>query len=138
MTATPDTMECAQVLVRPRGSDSEVFARVYVHQGAAAVTPAEFALLREIHGTDNVQAVVLGDLVSRTPAAEKQRLVDLYGGPANGDLDQRRRDPRYQRVEQTFPGLHALMPRTFSELGVLVPRPKAAPAKRRDVPDPLE
>lgn len=74
------------------------------------VTPAEIAVLMEIHGEDAVFEIALsGDQTERTNAAEKERLLRLY--PARN----RKND---FIVDQVYPGRSPVMPKALSDLGL--------------------
>lgn len=70
-----------------------------------AVTAAEIAVLRAIHGDDAVQEVEPTGDVTRTHRAERERLLNTYGAAKSDD--------QKPIVESMFPGIAA---RVFEKL----------------------
>lgn len=73
------------------------------------VTPAEVAVLREIHGNAAVFDIhPLDDEVERTSREERSRLLEIYGKPPGSR--------ELSAVEYLFPGAAARVFETFDEL----------------------
>jgi hypothetical protein len=76
-------MELAQVMVKLNNSNDMVIAPADRGFGHGVVSAAEIAVLRRVHGEDAVIFVGLAGSDDRSPAAEKIRLLNLYGPVVN-------------------------------------------------------
>ena len=75
------------------------------------VTPAEVAVLREIHGNASVFDIQpLDEDVERTSRQERSRLLELYGKPPGSR--------EMSAVEYLFPGAAARVYESFDELEI--------------------
>lgn len=72
-----------------------------------AITAAEIAVLREIHGDESVRDVEPVGHVKRTHRQERERLAAIYGGAKRDDK---------RIVEMLFPGVAARVFEDISEL----------------------
>jgi len=73
-----------------------------------AVTPAEIAVLREIHGEASVFDIEPGEDVKRSGREERARLLEIYGKPPGSR--------EMSAVEVLFPGAAARLFETLDEL----------------------
>ena len=74
-----------------------------------SITPAEAAVLRYIHGADALNEIEIIGTVDRKDAAERDRLVQVYGKGEDGQV-------RSKAVEALFPGLGSRLPGQFDDL----------------------
>jgi hypothetical protein len=105
------------------------------------VTPAEVAVLREIHGNASVFDIQpLDEDVERTSREERGRLLEIYGKPPGSR--------EMSAVEHLFPGVAARVFESFDELelddsffkatGHAKPKARAKPMGKAKEPDPEE
>ncbi len=95
-------METADVIVAIGGDTGNTVPRY-------DVTPAEVAVLREVHGDEAVFDIAPKGVVDRTHRAERERLIEKYGRQHEGQF-------KASAVERLFPGAAARVFETFAEL----------------------
>jgi hypothetical protein len=95
-----------------------------------AVTAAEIAVLRAIHGDDAVQEVEPTGDVTRTHRAERERLLNIYG--------QAKTDDQKPIVESMFPGIAARVFEKLHELDLPDSFFKATGRLKAPVAEPIE
>lgn len=83
-----------------------------------AITPAEAAVLRYIHGNDALNDIKVFGTVERRDAVERERLVQEYGRGENGQIQSK-------AVDALFPGLGSRLPSSFEDLPDPVGREEA-------------
>lgn len=77
----------------------------------------EVAILLSIHGVGAVQNIRIDGKDSRSTAAEKERLVALYGGDV---------------VQKLFPGAMPQLPKKLEDIGLTVTEDAPAPAAKTE------
>lgn len=98
------------------------------------VTPAEIAVLREIHGEASVFDVEPDEDVQRSSREERSRLLGIYGKPPGSR--------EMSAVEALFPGAAARLFETLDELELdpsfYKATSRAAPKAKAKAPEPDE
>lgn len=99
-----------------------------------AVTPAEIAVLREIHGEASVFDIEPGEDVKRNSREERARLLEMYGKPPGSR--------EMSAVEVLFPGAAARLFETLDELELdpsfYKATSRATPKAKAEEPEPDE
>lgn len=95
-------MQTANILLALGGDSGNVVPKY-------GVTPAEVAVLRQIHGDESVTDIEPGEDIDRSNRAERARLAEAYG---------RRVDGRFvaPAVDALFPGVASRVYEDFEEL----------------------